>query len=321
MASKAASATRILITTGDPDGIGWEVTAKALSAIGPKAGIQFVYFRHTSAVNLGPKLKRFKTSVVSGLDAALAEKFDSKTAIEVRSPKAPGHWVEEAARACMKGSFQALVTAPLSKTSIVAAGLHDIGHTEILSRISGQRDLFMGFYGSKFAVVLATGHSPLSQALLELTPDKLGKALQAAKTLRAILPGPRAKLPVALVGLNPHAGEQGLIGKEEGWFKEVIARLKAPGFDIQGPLVPDAAFQPANWKRYSVYVTPYHDQGLIPFKMVHGFDGGVHLTLGLPFVRTSVDHGTAKEIFGKNKAQAGSMKDALLAAIRLGVKK
>lgn len=312
---------RIIITTGDPDGIGWEVTAKALNAIGPKKSVQFVYYRHLSTANQKTfKLsKKFKTHVVASLEAALLEKFDPKTALEVRSTKSPAHWVEETARYCTKNPLNALVTAPLSKTSIVAAGMHDIGHTEILSRVSGQRDLFMGFAGNKFCVLLATGHSPLSQALMELTPDRLGKALEAARRLRSVLPAAKIKLPIALVGVNPHAGEEGLIGKEEKWFKDVIARFRAPGFEIHGPLVPDAAFQQANWKKYAVYVTPYHDQGLIPFKMIHGFDSGVHLTLGLPFVRTSVDHGTAKNLFGKNKARPGSMKDAILSAIRLSV--
>jgi 4-hydroxythreonine-4-phosphate dehydrogenase len=106
-----------------------------------------------------------------------------------------------------------------------------------------------------------------------------------------------------------------LIGDQEAWFRQVIDRHERLG--VAGPLVPDAAFLRENWKKYAVYVCPYHDQGLIPFKMIHGFRGGVHLTLGLPFVRTSVDHGTAKDIFGKNKAESGSMRDAILTAIRL----
>jgi 4-hydroxythreonine-4-phosphate dehydrogenase len=205
-----------------------------------------------------------------------------------------------------------MVTAPLSKTSIIDAGMKDIGHTEILARVTGQRDLFMGFIGKKFSVVLATGHQPLTDALRGLTPEKFLAALQAAAQLRELLPAAKKKLPMAIVGVNPHAGEGGLFGNEEDWLRR-FADQKL----VMGPLVPDAAFLPQNWNRYSVYLCPYHDQGLIPFKMVHGFTGGVHLTLGLPFVRTSVDHGTAKEIFGRNKAQAGSMKDALNAAMQL----
>jgi 4-hydroxythreonine-4-phosphate dehydrogenase len=308
------SKLRILISTGDADGIGWEVTAKALHALGPKKGVQFFFYR-PPAKGKQPKLSsKFKHLVASSLEDAALLPFDSKTAVEIRSSQPPAFWVEEAARACLRKEFQALVTAPLSKTSIASAGLKDIGHTEILARVSGKQDLFMGFWGRKFSVVLASGHLSLLHAVSELHPERLRLAIRAGLEMRKLLAPAKRKLPVALVGLNPHAGEQGLIGNEEEWMSTVAAEFPA----AVGPLVPDTAFLPQNWTRYSVYICPYHDQGLIPFKMIHGFSGGVHLTLGLPFVRTSVDHGTAKELFGKNKAQYGSMKDALVAAIQLG---
>lgn len=312
------SNVRIIITTGDADGIGWEVTAKALNALGPKAGVQFFYFRHIPSANLKPVLnKKFKHLVVSSIDQAKGLPFDYKTAIEIRSPRNPASWVEDSAKACLSGAFQALVTAPLSKTTIAQAGMKDIGHTEILSRVCGVRNLFMGFMGSKFNVVLMTGHHALKEALTELSAINLKASLAAAAQLRKLLPPKKRQLPMALVGVNPHAGEQGLIGSEEGWMLGLLGNLAKTYGEIAGPLVPDAAFLPQNWNSFSVYLCPYHDQGLIPFKMVHGFKGGVHLTLGLPFVRTSVDHGTAKELFGKNKAESGSMKDALQMAIRL----
>jgi 4-hydroxythreonine-4-phosphate dehydrogenase len=313
-----ASRIRILITTGDHDGIGWEVTGKALNAIGPKPGVQFVYFRYEPSTKKRANVlsRKFKTRAVNSLDEATALPFDPKTAIEIRSVRQPALWVEEAAAANMRGDYQALVTAPLSKTSIIRAGLGDIGHTEILGRVSGEQNLFMGFVGAKFSVLLASGHQPLGRALNEMTPQRMALAFKAAGEMRALLPPTFRKRPIALVGVNPHAGENGLIGKDEIWMRKLMDDFN-PGLDIEGPLVPDAAFLPQNWERYALYICPYHDQGLIPFKMVHGFNGGVHLTLGLPFVRTSVDHGTAKELFGKNKAQFGSMRDALLMAIRL----
>jgi 4-hydroxythreonine-4-phosphate dehydrogenase len=262
-----------------------------------------------------PLAKKFRRLVVPNLEAAVAQPFHAKTVIEVHSVESPAHWVEEAAHACRHGLFQALVTAPLSKTTIIEAGLRDIGHSEILARVSGVDDLFMGFAGRHFAVVLATGHKPLREALNDFSVAKLTKAIVAARQLRSILPRARQSLPLALVAVNPHAGEGGLIGSEEGWMRALAKD------DVRGPLVPDGAFLPKNWKAYSVYICPYHDQGLIPFKLAHGFKGGVHLTLGLPFVRSSVDHGTAKELFGKKKAESGSMKDALLTAIRLGISK
>ncbi len=313
-----ASDIRLLITTGDSDGIGWEVTAKALHALGPKSGVQFIFYRHLKSASAKPAVsKRFKHVVVGSIEQAFTQAFDPKILIEIRSSKPPALWVEEAAKACLAGRFNGLVTAPLSKTSIIEAGLKDIGHTEILSRVCGTRDLFMGFIGKKFNVVLMTGHHALKEALEDLSALKLVTALAAAHRMRGLLPPKRRELPIALVGVNPHAGEQGLIGAEEGWMLGVLSDATKTFGEIAGPLVPDAAFLPQNWNSFSVYLCPYHDQGLIPFKMVHGFKGGVHLTLGLPFVRTSVDHGTAKEIFGKNKAESGSMKDAIQTAIRL----
>ncbi|MES2962733.1 MAG: 4-hydroxythreonine-4-phosphate dehydrogenase PdxA, partial [Bdellovibrionota bacterium] len=118
--------------------------------------------------------------------------------------------------------------------------------------------------------------------------------------------------------LNPHAGEEGLIGESElDVHAKALAFAAEKKIAVEGPLVPDAAFFEKNWKRYSVFVANYHDQGLIPFKMIHGQESGIHVTMGLPFVRTSVDHGTAKDIFGKDKADPRSMYQALEWAIRL----
>lgn len=310
-----ASEIRLLITTGDTDGVGWEVTCKALNALGPKAGVQFVVFRHPS--NRSPSLgRKFKIKTVSRLEDAISLPFDSRTLILNENSKSPALWVEESARQCLRGHFQGMVTAPLSKSTILDAGLKDIGHTEILARVARRQSLFMGFLGRKFNVVLATGHSPLREAISHLSLEVLAKAIGAANELRATLPASKRSKPLALVGVNPHAGENGLLGVEEGLFKGWLESSPL-GIDVLGPLVPDVAFLKRHWSLYSVYICAYHDQGLIPFKMVHGFESGVHLTLGLPFVRTSVDHGTAKDIFGQNKAEFGSMKEALTTAIRL----
>lgn len=310
------SKIRLIITTGDTDGIGWEVTSKALHSLGPKPGVQFVFYRNPLSRKPGFS-KKFKHLVVTSIDEAITKPFDHRTAIEIRSSKAPALWVEEAAQRCLTGSFDGLVTAPLSKTAIIKSGLSDIGHTEILARVSLSKHLFMGFIGRKFNVVLATGHKSLREAIDQLSIETLARATDAAKSLREILPEKQRSRPIGILGINPHAGESGLIGSEETFVKPWIEDRQHAGELIEGPLVPDAAFLPQNWMRYSLYVCAYHDQGLIPFKLVHGFQSGVHLTLGLPFVRTSVDHGTAKELFGKNKAQFGSMKDALVTAIRL----
>lgn len=305
----------MLITTGDPDGVGWEVTCKALNAMGPVKDVQFCIFSNGTS---GPKLNRkFKQITARSWHEATLHSLDHRTVLFIQNGQPPARWVEEAAAACGKGAAAGMVTAPLSKTSIVKAGMKDIGHTEILERVSGVRPLFMGFIGSKFNVLLATGHAPLRTAVTSLNLNQFSKAMSAARTMRSVLPPARQKLPLAIVGVNPHAGEDGLIGDEEGWLRGLIEDWRARGERVAGPLVPDAAFLPKNWPLYSVYICPYHDQGLIPFKMIHGFKSGVHITLGLPFVRTSVDHGTAKDIYGRNKAEPGSMKDAIKTAVRL----
>ena len=303
---------RLIITTGDVDGIGWEVSQKALTALGPRAGVQFAVYRAAASKRPGFPAA-FKRRRVTHATEAAGVPFDPSVLIEIADEAPPARWVEDATRACLARQFDALVTAPLSKTGILAAGLKDIGHTEILARLSGARDLTMGFIGAKFAVVLASGHRPLARAVTEFDEAQLRRAIAAARQLRASLPAARRARPLAVVGMNPHAGEEGLLGREETWFRRVIAEFP----DVEGPLVPDAAFLPKFWPRYSVWISPYHDQGLIPFKLIHGFTGGVHLTLGLPFVRSSVDHGTAKDLFGKNQAHHGSMKDAILTAVRL----
>uniref|UniRef100_UPI0039E623D4 4-hydroxythreonine-4-phosphate dehydrogenase PdxA n=1 Tax=Bdellovibrio sp. TaxID=28201 RepID=UPI0039E623D4 len=197
-------------------------------------------------------------------------------------------------------------------------GFKDLGHTDILKRLSKTQYVNMGFVGNKFNVVLATAHEPLSQIAKTLNLQVLQEALLNANELRKKLPATQKSKPIGILGLNPHAGERGLIGHEEtDLFPKILAFAHKRKIPVEGPLVPDAAFFPNNWKRFSLYLALYHDQGLIPFKMIHGQDSGVHISLGIPFVRTSVDHGTAKDIFGKNKANPQSMIDALRWAIKL----
>jgi 4-hydroxythreonine-4-phosphate dehydrogenase len=311
---------KIVITTGDVDGIGLEITAKALTKIGPKSGVNFLLWRSAKASQ--KYLRRldssFRRVTVQTWPEALAVSLDSqKVLVDINSNRPPASWVEESALAGLYGHVDALATAPLSKVSIIQAGHKDLGHTEILKRIAKSKPLYMSFVGEKFSVLLATGHMGLSSVSAQLTEEQLEGAIRNSFALREWLPSKKCTKPVAVVGLNPHAGEGGLIGQEEqSVFLPLLNRLKKEGLALEGPLVPDVAFQEQNWKKYSIYVSPFHDQGLIPFKMIHGL-AGVHITMGLPFVRTSVDHGTAKDIFGKDRANAESMIQALKWAITL----
>jgi 4-hydroxythreonine-4-phosphate dehydrogenase len=312
---------RIAITTGDPDGIGTEITAKALAKMKPQSGVSFFMWRSPRMTKRDLALidRSFKRITVNTWAEALkAQSSSPKEIIDISSNLAAPLWVEQSAQAAHFGHLDAMVTAPLSKTAIHAAGLADMGHTGILKRVSKTKELFMGFVGDHFNVLLATGHLPIEEVTDALTEARLMKAVRAADEMRRVLDKKQMSRPIALVGLNPHAGEQGLIGSvEEKIHARVLATAVEEKINIEGPLVPDAAFFQKNWTKYSVFVANYHDQGLIPFKMTHGQESGVQITMGLPFVRTSVDHGTAKDIFGKNKADSRSMLQALEWAIRL----
>ena len=312
---------RIVITSGDVDGIGSEIVSKSLAKMGPKRGVHFILWRSPKCpkkhLNLiESKFKRIE--VKTWADAIQQSHSSFREIIDINSNLSPADWIEISAKASVFGHVDGMATAPLSKTEILKAGKKDIGHTDILRRITGSKELYMAFLGKKFNVLLATGHIPIKSVSRQLTTDRVEKALTAANFLLKHLPEKVSNRPIGLVGLNPHAGEVGIIGTEEQmFFSQAISRAKKKGIRIEGPLIPDFAFFEENWRKYSVYVTPYHDQGLIPFKMIHGRESGVHITIGLPFIRTSVDHGTAKNIFGKNRADATSMQEAIAWAIRL----
>ncbi|MEI7972786.1 MAG: 4-hydroxythreonine-4-phosphate dehydrogenase PdxA, partial [Bdellovibrio sp.] len=206
-------------------------------------------------------------------------------------------------------------TAPLSDELIQRSGMRDRGHTEIFKRICRKQDLHMGFWGPSFSVVLATDHIPLEQVSRALKKGALKTALTACGEMMRIL-GARHRSPFFVLGLNPHAGNKGIIGTDESsWIqKEITSFLGSESntWTEVAPIVPaDSAFVRKQLKNKPLFLALYHDQGLIPFKMAHGFGAAVHLTLGLDFLRTSVDHGTAFDIFGKNKARPESMIAAL----------
>lgn len=306
---------KILLTTGDQDGIGPEVTWKALLKV-PAFGY-FVWCSPNLAKTFQKKLaKKYRVKVISGEDSASLKR--QLTAAEVRrgeitlveSSLSPAHWVELSAQLCHEKVFAGLVTAPMSKTLIMSAGFKDLGHTDILARVTGRKPLYMFFLGKKFSVILTTAHVPLENVSASLTKERLRSAIEHALNIRPLL-GKKAKQPVRVLGLNPHSGDSGLIGSEDqDLILPVIESFQSTHKKaVIGPVVPDAAFQ--DEKITSVFVAQYHDQGLIPFKYAHG-RAGTHLTLGLPFPRTSVDHGTAKDIAGKNIADPSSMCESIL---------
>ena len=297
---------RVGITTGDPEGIGRIVTQKVFGKLAPKKNFQFLIWTSNKSTPL--KSAFFQTKVFSTPERALKEPFSEHILLEIKSSRAAGYWVEKAARLCLEGRLSSLVTGPLSKETLYKSHPGVVGHTGLLKRISQVEDVFMVFLGSYFHVILLTDHVPLKD--LELKKKKLRMLLKQALLFRDFL---KIKKPLGVLGLNPHAGEEGLLGKEEqSILKPVLLEFSSK--EVKGPLSPDAAFLRKNWKSYSFFIALYHDQGLIPFKMIHSHKGA-GFSLGLPFIRTSVDHGTGIGLKPKE-----ILPDSLVAALRQNLK-
>jgi len=276
---------RIVITLGDPAGIGPEVTRKALESGQLPAGFEFEVVGDESAGTPGQP--------------------------DERSARAAFDALKEAARRLIAGEADAVVTAPASKEQLQRAGFRFPGQTEFFADALGVDDFAMCLSGDRLTVGLATIHEPLAKVPELLTVDGIVRTgLLLAKFLARKGGVPR----IAVAGLNPHAGENGAFGDEE---KRIIApaieRLNAAGVAcFTGPEVPDAVFRDAAQGRFDGVLAMYHDQGLIPLKLLD-FDTAVNVTLGLPKPRTSPDHGTAFGLAGKNLADPSSM----IRAIRL----
>jgi 4-hydroxythreonine-4-phosphate dehydrogenase len=217
---------------------------------------------------------------------------------------------------CLQGDFDAIVTAPVHKGVINDAGVSFTGHTEFLAEKTNTPHVVMMLVGGGLRVALATTHLPLSAVPAAITKDGL------STTLRILHNDLRERFGIAdprilIAGLNPHAGESGHLGREEiEVIKPVIEALKNDGMRLNGPLPADTLFTPARLKHADAVLAMYHDQGLAPLKYA-SFGQGVNVTLGLPIIRTSVDHGTALDLAGTGRADTGSMRAALKLAIEL----
>ena len=315
------------VSLGDITGIGPEVTLKALALGAQDDNTRYLLIgdaKHARRLNdqLGLKLLlqtyadkdepgRFflRQSLPDTLPADLLEGSPAATRASVA-------WVREGAERCLRGQLDALVTAPVNKEAIVRSGQAFIGQTELLSQLAGTDRTAMMLLGQDdrgrwLRVALATTHLPLKLVSDHLTQAKIEMVIELAAQACRDLGLPRAR--VAVCGLNPHAGEGGEMGTEEQTtIAPAVRAAHSRQIDVVGPLSADALFYHAFKGDYDAVVAMYHDQGLVPLKMI-GFDTGVNWTLGLPFIRTSPDHGTAYDIAGQGKANPSSM----LAAIRL----
>ena len=319
------SPLKIIITSGDRDGVGLEVTLKALVIIGPQPSARFLITAEASAYRLLGRTALFKNlnnkfRPVELLDVPMSIAYKVLTdlkpneiAVLISSGKQQrleAKWVLEAAELAYSKHISALVTGPVSKERFNALIPGCRGHTALLASVSG-KTVFQGYIGPNMAVVLATDHVAVKDIERMATAKRLRGASEAVLQLRKLLPAKRRRRPVAWLGLNPHSGEDGLIGR----FEQRVHSRKLLPRSFGRPVPADTAFSPKALDSTSVYLSLYHDQGLIPFKMLHGQDSGFQISLGLPFIRTSVDHGTAKNLFGKGVANPGSMIDAIKAAL------
>ncbi|MFZ0484863.1 MAG: 4-hydroxythreonine-4-phosphate dehydrogenase PdxA [Desulfobacterales bacterium] len=236
----------------------------------------------------------------------------------VETGRAMIRYIKAAADLATKGRIAAMVTCPINKAAIRMAGCHYNGHTELLAERTGSKFFAMMLAGNRLRVVLVTIHVPFKEVPSLLSEEKVLLTIKLTwQTLqeRFGLKTPR----IAVAGLNPHAGEGGIFGDEEKTIiTPAIHAARNQGFDVTGALPPDTVFHQAANGRYDAVVSMYHDQGLIPFKLIH-FNDGVNITLGLPIIRTSVDHGTAYDIAGTGTANPGSLIAAITMAAQQAV--
>ena len=312
------STAPIALTCGDPAGIGAEIALKARVVLG--ADVPFFWIGDTAHLLAGRfhiiERPRDAAGVGSGLLPVLAHPFAHPATPGQPDPRNAQATIDVIARAVglvQGGEASALCTLPIHKKVLKdGAGFAFPGHTEFLAHLAGVERVVMMLACPELRVVPATIHIALADVPGALTPALLEETIRiTAAGLRRDcgIAAPR----IAVAGLNPHAGEGGAMGREElEWIAPLLERMRGEGFDLRGPMPPDTMFHKAARARYDVAVCMYHDQALIPIKTVD-FDGGVNVTLGLPFIRTSPDHGTAYDIAGRGIASEGS----LVAALRM----
>lgn len=307
---------RIGISLGDPGGVGPEVVLKALARpdCPPDLNIElfgspYVLERTARLPGIAPGWENLRVHTINAPEThpPVLNRPDPENG------RASFMYFEQAAREAEAGRLDAVVTAPISKHSWKLAGIPWAGHTDFLSHRFP--DALMSFFSDRLKIVLFSHHIPLRQALDLVRSDQLEEFfLRVHRLLNT--PNPRYRFLVA--GINPHAGEEGLLGREE--IDEIIPALEAArsrGVPITGPIPPDTICRAADRKEDTIVLSLYHDQGLIAFKLAC-FEDGVNVTLGLPFIRTSPDHGTAFDIAGQGTADPTSMLAAIRFAHQLG---
>ena len=324
-------ASWIGISLGDITGIGPEVTLKALAAEPHGSDVRYLLIGDAEVLGdlnqrLGLKLPlqpyvgrdgEGRFFVYNPLSEALPPDLVPGSPAAAKAAVA---WLKEGGERCLRHELDALVTAPVNKEAILHTGQPFIGQTEFLSQLAGTERTAMMLLGQDdrgrwLRVTLATTHVPLRFVAEQVTRAKVELAIELAAQACADLQLGQAR--VAVCGLNPHAGEGGELGREEiTTIAPAVHAMRRRGLDVSGPFAADALFYRVFKGDFDVVVAMYHDQGLVPLKMI-GFDTGVNWTLGLPFIRTSPDHGTAYDIAGQGIGNPLSMREAIRLALQL----
>jgi 4-hydroxythreonine-4-phosphate dehydrogenase len=321
----------IAVTMGDPAGIGPEIIIKALSE-GELAGTPAVVvgclqtLQRIQALGIVPKVElrpilevseaRFAPGIINVIDEPLEDPAAlTPGKVQAQAGDLAYRCVKRATELAMAGEVMAIATAPLNKEALHLAGHLYPGHTELLAKLTHSRDYAMVLYTDKLKVIHVSTHIALRKFLDTLNAERIETVVTMADTFlkRVGFKQPR----IAVAGVNPHAGENGLFGDEEiNIVSPAIAAAKERGIDVSGPCPPDTVFLQAYEGQYDMVVAMYHDQGHIPLKLL-GFYDGVNITAGLPFIRTSADHGTAFDIAWTGKAKSESMAISIKLATQL----
>ncbi len=326
-------ALRVAVTCGDPAGIGPEVALKAVHElnnpdilpviIGRSSVVQTHYNALTGGMEfISPeKLQgiapggRYLCDISADFPLPTLGNGTPDTGEESLL------YVDTALRLWQEGKVDALVTGPVSKSLIERSGTPFTGHTEYIADFLGEDDPFMMMYDRQYRVLLATTHLPLDRVREQVDRERLLKVFSVGYESIRSIDGAGKPITIAVTGLDPHCGDGGAICHfDDAVTSPAVEDARARGIPVEGPFAADTLFMPEKWRRYSLVVVHYHDQGLIPFKMV-AFDRGVNVTLNLSITRTSVDHGTAFDIAGTDRASHTSMAEAIRVAAMLESKK
>ncbi|AYL61540.1 TPA: D-threonate 4-phosphate dehydrogenase [Citrobacter youngae] len=321
----------IAVTMGDPAGIGPEIIIKSLVE-GELSGAPVVVvgcaqtLRRIQSLNVTPPAElrvidnvtqaQFAPGVINVIDEPLADPAALEPGVvQAQAGDLAYRCIKRATALALSGEVKAIATAPLNKEALHMAGHHYPGHTELLAQLTNSKDYAMVLYTEQLKVIHVTTHIALRKFLDTLSEQRVKTVIQVADDFlrRVGFDNPR----IAVAGVNPHAGENGLFGEEEITIVgPAVQAMQARGLNVTGPCPPDTVFMQCHEGMYDMVVAMYHDQGHIPLKLL-GFYDGVNITAGLPFIRTSADHGTAFDIAWTGKAKSESMAVSIQLAMQI----